>query len=250
MDSLYKDMPILEPRPFSWEASRLVPIDECGEPLVPASLVPEKILTRPQYFIHRIEGAAAECFVRKTVLARLLEAASLLPPGCRFVLLDAWRPKQVQTALFQKFRFELREKMPLLDDQEITALATQFVSPPSIHPASPSPHVTGGAVDLTLAGETGLCLPMGTVFDETTERSVTNYFERKLASKERLDGDEMEFLRNRRILYGVMTRAGFTNYPEEWWHYEYGNQNWALLKGERAAVYGVAQPDFRWTHSM
>ena len=250
MDSLYKDMPILEPRPFSWKASRLVPIEECGEPLVPASLVPEKILSRPQYFLHRIEGAVPECYVRKTVLARLLEAASLLPSGYRFVLLDAWRPRQVQTTLFQKFRFELREKMPLLDDQEITTLATQFVSPPSLNPTSPSPHVTGGAVDLTLVDETGCCLPMGTAFDETKDRSLTNYFERKLASKERLEGEEMEFLRNRRVLYGVMTRAGFTNYPEEWWHYEYGNQNWALLKGEGAAIYGVAEPAFRWTPKL
>ena len=250
MDSLYKDIPILEPRPFSWEASRLLPIEECGEPLVPASLIPEKILSRPQYFLHRIEGAVAECFVRKTVLARLVEASSLLPSGYRFVLLDAWRPRQVQTALFQKFRFELREKMPLLDDQEITTLATQFVSPPSLNPSSPSPHVTGGAVDLTLADATGLCLPMGTAFDETTERSLTDYFERKLSSKEKMEGEEMEFLRNRRVLHGVMSRAGFTNYPEEWWHYEYGNQNWALLKGERKAIYGVAEPVFRWTHSL
>ena len=28
-----------------------------------------------------------------------------------------------------------------------------------------------------------------------------------------------------------MEDAGFTNYEEEWWHFDYGNQNWALEKG-------------------
>jgi D-alanyl-D-alanine dipeptidase len=87
---------------------------------------------------------------------------------------------------------------------------------------------------------------MGADFDETTERSATDYFEKKLAAKERLTASEEEALFNRRMLYAVMTRAGFTNYPDEWWHYDYGNQNWAMLRGEKTATYGTAEPQFRW----
>ena len=32
---------------------------------------------------------------------------------------------------------------------------------------------------------------------------------------------------NRRLLYNVMTEAGFTNLPSEWWHYDYGDKFWA-----------------------
>ncbi|MBL3539408.1 M15 family metallopeptidase [Aminivibrio sp.] len=246
MNHPYQDIPICLPDTFSWDASRRIPVEENGEPLVSAGYLPEKILASPQYYIHGVEGAIPECFVRRSVLVRLSSAADLLPQGCRLVLLDCWRPRAVQTSLFQKFRSELREKMPLLDDQEISTLASQFVAKPSVSPAHPSPHVTGGAVDLTIVDESGLCIPMGTEFDETTDRSATDYFERKLAAKERMTAAEEEALSNRRLLYAVMTRAGFTNYPDEWWHYDYGNQSWALLRGEKTAPYGAAEPPFRW----
>ncbi len=34
-----------------------------------------------------------------------------------------------------------------------------------------------------------------------------------------------------------MIEKGFTNYPMEWWHYDYGNQFWAKIKGVNA-IYG------------
>jgi D-alanyl-D-alanine dipeptidase len=242
----FKDMPIYSAREFTWEESKAMPVEENGEDLVPASLVPEKILVRPLYYINGIEGAIPECYVRRTVLSRLLKAAELLPQGFRLVLFDAWRPKALQTSLFQKFRSELRERMPLLDDQEITALASQFVALPSAQSVSPSPHITGGAVDLTIVDDSGICLEMGTEFDTTTEKSATVYYEKKAEAKEKMSAEDQEAMYNRRLLFGVMTKAGFTNYPDEWWHYDYGNQNWALLKGEKEAFYGVSEPFFRW----
>lgn len=246
MNHPYQDIPICLPGEFSWEASRKVPVEECGEPLVSAGYVPEKLLASPQYYIHGIKGAIPECFVRRSVLERLLEAAAMLPKGLRLVLLDCWRPRMIQTSLHQKFRAELREKMPLLNDHEVSTLAAQFVAPPSVSATHPSPHVTGGAVDLTIVNESGLCLPMGTEFDETTEASATDYYEKRIEAKEALSIDEEEALINRRLLYTVMMRAGFSNYPDEWWHYDYGNQNWALLKGKRAALYSATEPKFRW----
>ena len=246
MNHPFMDIPIPAPPPFSWERAREVPIEECGEEMVPASLVPEKILVRPQYYLNMFERAVPECYVRRSVLERLLEAADMLPNGCRLVLLDSWRPRSIQTTLFQKFRSELRERMPLLNDAEITNLASQYVAPPSLHPQHPSPHVTGGAVDLTIVDGTGICLPMGTVFDETSERSGIAWLERKLDEKEALTADEEEALHNRRLLHYVMNKTGFVNYPDEWWHYDYGDQIWALLKGKKSAIYGVTEPAFRW----
>ncbi|MCG4287414.1 D-alanyl-D-alanine dipeptidase, partial [Lactobacillaceae bacterium KNUT 0156] len=51
---------------------------------------------------------------------------------------------------------------------------------------------------------------------------------------------------NRRLLYHVMTQAGFTNYIEEWWHFDYGNQNWATVSKRDFAVYGATKPAFPW----
>jgi hypothetical protein len=37
--------------------------------------------------------------------------------------------------------------------------------------------------------------------------------------------------KNRRLLYHAMKKAGFTNYPSEWWHYDYGDTFWGALTG-------------------
>jgi D-alanyl-D-alanine dipeptidase len=39
-----------------------------------------------------------------------------------------------------------------------------------------------------------------------------------------------------------MHELGFTNYPEEWWHFDYGNQFYAKIK-DKAAICGVAWPE-------
>ena len=104
-------------------------------------------------------------------------------------------------------------------------------------------------MDLTIVDSTGIFLPMGTVFDETSERSGIAWFEKKLEEKESLTADEEEAMYNRRLLHYIMSKAGFVNYPDEWWHYDYGDQIWALLKEKKNAIYGVTEPAFRWRPS-
>jgi D-alanyl-D-alanine dipeptidase len=90
---------------------------------------------------------------------------------------------------------------------------------------------------------------MGAAFDETTPRSYTRYLEKKLEDEEILKAEQKVALKNRRILYHAMTEAGFTNFPNEWWHFNYGNQPWACrqpLEEPEPAFYGPARPDFRW----
>jgi D-alanyl-D-alanine dipeptidase len=45
----------------------------------------------------------------------------------------------------------------------------------------------------------------------------------------------------RRLLYSVMTDAGFRGIPEEWWHFSIGDQEWAFQTSATAAVYGPAE---------
>lgn len=35
-----------------------------------------------------------------------------------------------------------------------------------------------------------------------------------------------------------MTSVGFTNYPSEWWHYDYGDLFWAAEAGADCALFG------------
>ena len=175
-------------------------------------------------------------------LARLEQVArALQPAGLRLVLWDTWRPVPVQRALYDDLKAELRARDPRASEAQLDERTHRYVSLPSGAAAHPSPHLTGGAVDLTLGNGSGHELPMGTPFDDFAERAGTRYLEIAL-EQGRLREDEREALRNRRLLFHLMTRAGFTNYPDEWWHFDYGNQFWAAISGAREAVYGPAAP--------
>ena len=212
-------------------------IVENHEPLLSLKQYSPEIEVYPAYFHEGLTGATDDCLLRMSVAQRLKEAASLLPTGIRLVLLDGYRPIEVQQALYD------RQKNCLLDqgwteNEEMYAQLHRFVARPSIDPEKPPRHLTGGAVDLTLSGPDGW-LDMGTPFDDFSDRAATRYFEQKAE----LNLEEQICRDHRRLLYHVMSQVGFTNYSDEWWHFDYGNQAWAVLTGNETAIYGGVIPE-------
>jgi len=242
----FKSKAIAEMKEVIWEKLRNIDISENNEELISMSLIPEKIIVQPQYYLQGIKGALSDCYIRKENLSRLVEAAEMLESGYKFLIYDAWRPPEVQKIIFKKYFNELRAKMPDKDESQLRELTSRFVSFPSNNAANPSPHLTGGAVDLTIIDNKGEVLNMGTAFDETSNKAATRYYE-ELAAVRQLNAEEEEILKNRRLLYHIMTEVGFANYAAEWWHFDYGDQLWAYLKdGRQDAVYGRAEPKLRW----
>ena len=190
-----------------------------------------RIAISPQYFLRGIPGAVDCCLLRKSAVALLEDALSRLPKGLTFKVFDAWRPAEVQIALFEQFYGLLKKQNPSWDENRLRAETRKFVSLPSLDPDRPSVHNSGGAIDLTIIEtESGRELDMGTGFDDFTERSLTAHFE---SSGSAVIRD------NRRLLYRVMTEAGFTNYPLEWWHYDYGDSFWSYYTGRPAIYRGI-----------
>ncbi|MGH7089198.1 MAG: M15 family metallopeptidase, partial [Stellaceae bacterium] len=72
-----------------------------------------------------------------------------------------------------------------------------------------SPHSRGAAVDLTLIDADGAELEMGTGFDAFTPLSHHGTTALPIAAQ-----------RNRMLLLGLMTAAGWDFYRNEWWHYQ------------------------------
>ncbi len=239
--------PILETTTPSWKEIHAVPIHPTDEPLVPLSLCPEKILVRSAYFQAGIPGAHPECYAREEVQQRLMEAAGLLPQGFRLVILDGWRSPELQISLFQQCYDYYKAKTPGADDRELSRLASQFVALPSTSPEAPSPHLTGGAIDLLISDDQGRALFFGTPFDHAGESSHTRYFEEteKLEQTDSLRKKDIIARDNRRLLYNAMIRAGFVNYHAEWWHFEFGTQQWALKSGKDTACYGPVHLSLR-----
>ena len=182
-----------------------------------------------------LPGSSPIIVARKSVFLRLVDAQGLLPHGFKFKVFDAYRTVAVQQALWNHCRKKKRAENPGASEEEIDRLTAFCVSFPSYNILEPSLHNTGGAVDLTITDRDGKELDMGCGFDDFSCRAWTNYFEPDCEGGERND----EVMRNRRLLYNVMTAAGFTNLPSEWWHYDYGDDKWAQLTGCRPIYSGV-----------
>lgn len=220
-----------------WQA---VPISENGESLANAtSFAPDKIVAAPKYYEQQIPGSLPICYVRESVGLRLAQVANHLPDGWKLVIFDAWRPIEVQTFLYHKFVENLRRKHPDWTAQELLTHAQIYVSLPNTNPDHPSPHLTGGAVDLSISDERGILLDMGTEFDAFTGEACSCYFEN--ITIESISQVQVKQRDNRRFLYDLLTQQGFTNYPDEWWHFDYGNQFWAYLLNTQAK-YSVINP--------
>ena len=110
----------------------------------------------------------------------------------------------------------------------------KYVSDPNWYrpddPTTWPTHMTGASVDLTLRSlDDGTLLDMGADFDQMDGLANTHHFE--LAHGQgRLRADDPR-LRNRRLLHHAMASSGFTNYPQEFWHFDFGNQMYQLVRG-------------------
>ncbi len=189
-----------------------------------------------QYYKQGIIGSYPDCYARKSVAERLLEAQSYLPEDVFLKVYDAYRPVKVQQSIWDKFRGEIAAEHPEYNDEELDTSTMRFVARPTLDPEKLPLHSTGGAVDLTLVYEDGEELDMGTAFDCFRSLSNSAYFE---TNNENLTARE-----NRRLLCEVMCRAGFTNLPSEWWHFDYGTRFWAKFKNCKALYKGVVSCDF------
>lgn len=177
--------------------------------------------------------AEQRCFVREEVYQMLKDAANQLPVGYQFKIFDAWRPFALQQELYEVYSDKIMSEFHLngRSEEEKRAVITKFVSEPVRDRDIPPVHTTGGAIDLTIIGKDGQELEMGTDFDAFSDKTYTSYFEKK---------EENVVVRdNRRLLYHVMTEAGFTNLPSEWWHFDYGDRFWAYYNKKPALYRGV-----------
>lgn len=195
-------------------------IIENKEPLIKVLAEPNRLYVKPMYVEQKIPSSLKSIYLREGAYLRLKEALNLLPIEYSFILYDGYRPFQVQQSLFQVFSENIKKRNPDLTDEDVFQETLKYVAFPSIDPLRTSPHITGGAIDLTIGDHEGNALDFGTEFDEMSEMSATRYFEDHPGLNETAQ-------QNRRILYNCMVNVGFNNYSEEWWHYDFGNVSWA-----------------------
>jgi zinc D-Ala-D-Ala dipeptidase len=173
--------------------------------------------------------------LRQGSIERLRQAQQHLQnlhPGWQLQIFDAYRPVAVQQYMVDyTFQQVLTErglsKAELAADQtqEIWQQVYQIWAVPSFDLATPPPHSTGAAIDLTLLDAEGQIVDMGSPIDEMSPRSQPDHFV--------TDPQGKLFHQNRELLRQVMTAAGFERHPGEWWHFSWGDQLWAWICQEK-----------------
>lgn len=183
-----------------------MPLVEIGPPafdvdIALAYATPDNVTGKPIY-------RHARCYLHPEAAERLQAAVRIAAPlGLRLRLFDAFRPSEAQWVLWNKF-----------PDPTFVA-----------DPRRGSPHSRGAAVDLTaVEAGSGRPLDMGTGFDDFTAR----------AHHASLDVP-VEAQRNRAVLLGLMTAAGWDFYRNEWWHYQLFNARRLPLLSDSALKHGL-----------
>ncbi|MFC3890994.1 hypothetical protein ACFOWZ_05865 [Lentzea rhizosphaerae] len=147
---------------------------------------------------------AGPVHLRSGLVDRLVTAQTLLPREVRLLIVDGYRP-------------------PALPCRNL-ACALDPGSDVCATPPGTAPHLTGGAVDLTLANRDGRASP-GTPLPACGTGPIPP------------PHHEL-----RHLLSTALGAAGLANHPARWWHWSYGDRFWASVTHAPHARYGCCPP--------
>ena len=179
--------------------------------------------------------------LREEVVSRLVKVSDYFVSKSSFNLLiyDSWRPLEVQEFMFKRaFLIECEKSdidasfKNIKSYPSILKKVEKFWAYPSYDPRCPPPHSTGGALDVCLSDKEGTLVEMGGTVDQMDETSNPDFYANMKNEKEIIWNSRRNLLRD------VMTKFGFAQHPNEWWHFSYGDQLWAWKNKKEYALYG------------
>lgn len=223
----------------------VIPIHDEGEPLVSIETI-LRLEPHPYLSLGAPYGDQASPYLlRRGVMTRLTRAQDRLRRNhgnLQLAIFDAWRPVAVQAFMVNH---AIRQECvargldpdgsgPLWEDVRLEV--GRFWAPPNLDPAAPPPHSTGAAVDLTLADADGTPLAMGGAIDAIGPISEPDHY--AMAASRQPESEAALWHGRRCLLAQVLVEVGFSQHPNEWWHFSYGDQLWAWRQGLERAHYG------------
>lgn len=190
-----------------------MPVRSNGEKLIP---IPKTDHLRVRQIDPRMTPFTGDqIYVRETVLESLIRAKKILQsknPALALEVVYGFRTLKIQRELFE----EMKKKLATENEE----LVHHYIAAPVV-----AGHPTGGAVDIQIL-KNDAPLDFGTKIWEFVEDSfVFSPCINKTAWQ------------NRQLLRDIMTQAGFAPYDGEWWHFSYGDKEWANYYGKPFALY-------------
>ena len=164
-------------------------------------------------------------YVRDSVARKLASVeAYLRKQGYCLRVVYGYRHPDIQMAYFTKRKYEIAKEKPGISDKDLESYVHNFVAVPDI-----AGHPTGAAIDATLTTLDGDEVDMGSAIADYSDEDII---------KTQADGLTSEQIKNRKLLHDAMVGEGFAPFYGEWWHFSYGDREWAAFY-EKEALYDI-----------
>ncbi len=163
--------------------------------------------------------------VREGLAIRLQRANQELRkewPAARLKVVYGYRHLDVQKKYFLKIKNRLQIERSNWSEKKILAAAHNFVAVPNV-----AGHIVGGAIDITIESK-GKELDMGTKIADYRDPEKIKTFSKKITKEQ---------LANRLLLLDLLKKFGFAPFYGEWWHFSYGDKEWALFYNKKKSLY-------------
>lgn len=197
---------------------------ENNEPLVSLSVECPDIICEYEK-TDMIPVVGEEIYVRKSVaekLSKINKKIKEISETFQLKVVYGYRHPDIQEKYFENKKNELKKKNPNLDEKEIKSLTHNFVAVPEV-----SGHPTGGAIDITIVDDECM-VDMGTLIADFSDEEKIKTFTENITEEQK---------KNRMILHDAMISEEFAPFYGEWWHFSYGDKEWAFFYNKERSLY-------------
>ncbi|MCF7820051.1 MAG: D-alanyl-D-alanine carboxypeptidase family protein [Candidatus Pacebacteria bacterium] len=163
--------------------------------------------------------------IRESIAEKLKKAAfnlQKIDKTLQFKVVYGYRHPTIQKKYFLKQKKLLSLKYSKLNNKELINLTHNFVASPDV-----AGHPCGAAIDLTII-KNGKPLAMGTKIADFNNPEAIKTFYKKLTETQKL---------NRLMLRKLIMDQGFAPFNGEWWHFSYGDKEWAFYYKQKSSLY-------------
>ena len=163
--------------------------------------------------------------IRESVAKKIIEAdknLKNLQPEYRLIINCGYRSLKVQTKIFLKILSKICKNF-YPNPIDLYEIVHQLIAVPTV-----AGHPTGGAVDIAIFDKKkDKIIDFGSKIDDLSAKNLS-VFSRNISK---------EAKKNRLLLRKIMLAVGFAPFDGEWWHFSYGDREWAFYYKKKCAIY-------------
>lgn len=229
IDAIYKN---LENNFVLYRDLLSVQVRECREDFFCLSDVEHSNLIIKQKKQDMIKHYNGKVYVRYSVAQKLINIANTLArahPNIALKIVYGFRLPSIQKDYFDKYHSIVKQQNHYISNElELIELTHRGAAAPEV-----AGHPTGGAVDVglfSLLENDFLNMGSPILTYENTRKAYT--FSPEI---------NQEQLANRMLLKKLMESENFAPYLGEWWHFSYGDKEWAKYYNQPFAFYDQVQ---------